>query len=98
MEGPDKLFLLVSEEEVKSHPQRADSALASFWLFVQTLFLLLFVPLFLAMGYGFPVFLIYVVLLGAENISSFAKKPVNFILSEEAHENGLLSAFGEKSR
>ena len=58
MEGPDKLFLLVSEEEVKSHLKGQTMRSLVFWLFVQTLFLILFAPLFLAMGYGLPVFVI----------------------------------------
>ena len=78
MEGPDKLFLLVSEEEVKSHLKGQTVRSLVFWLLVQTLFLLLFVPLFLAMGYGFPVFLIYVVLLGAGKYLLFRQKASKF--------------------
>ena len=74
MEGPDKLFLLVSEEEVKSHLKGQTVRSLVFWLFVQTLFLLLFAPLFLAMGYGLPVFLIYVLLLGAGKYLLFRQK------------------------
>ena len=84
MEEPDKLFLLVSEEEVKSHLKGQASRSLVFWLFVQTLFLLLFAPLFLAMGYGFPVFLIYVVLLGAGKYLLFHQKASKFYT-----ENGL---------
>ena len=84
MEGPDKLFLLVSEEEVKSHLKGQTVRSLVFWLFVQTLFLLLFAPLFLAMGYGFPVFLIYVVLLGAGKYLLFHQKASKFYT-----ENGL---------
>ena len=78
MEVPDKLFLLVSEEEVKSHLKGQTVSSLVFWLFVQTLFLLLFAPLFLAMGYGFPVFLIYVVLLGAGKYFLFRQKASKF--------------------
>ena len=78
MEGPDKLFLLVSEEEVKSHLKGQTMRSLVFWLFVQTLFLLLFAPLFLAMGYGFPVFLIYVLLLGAGKYLLFRQKASKF--------------------
>ena len=84
MEGPDKLFLLVSEEEVKSHLKGQTMRSLVFWLFVQTLFLLLFAPLFLAMGYGFPVFLIYVLLLGAAKYLVFRQKARKFFT-----ENGL---------
>ena len=79
MEGPDKLFLLVSEEEVKSHLKGQTVRSLVFWLFVQTLLLLLFAPLFLAMGYGFPVFLIYVLLLGAGKYLLFRQKASKFL-------------------
>ena len=78
MEGPDKLFLLVSEEEVKSHLKGQTVRSLVFWLFVQTLFLLLFAPLFLAMGYGLPVFLVYVLLLGAVKYLVFRHKASKF--------------------
>ena len=64
MEAPDKLFLLVGEEEIKLHLKRQTGISLAFWLFVQTLFLLLFSPLFLAMGYGLPVFMVHGLLLG----------------------------------
>ena len=78
MEGPDKLFLLVSEEEVKSHLKGQTMRSLIFWLFVQSLFLLLFAPLFLAMGYGLPVFLIYLLLLGAGKYLLFRQKASKF--------------------
>ncbi len=78
MEGPDKLFLLVSEEEVKSHLKGQTGRSLVFCLFVQTLFLLLFAPLFLAMGYSLPVFLIYVLLLGAGKYLLFRQKASKF--------------------
>ena len=78
MEGPDKLFLLVSEEEVKSYLKGQSSRSFVFWTIVQTLFLLLFAPLFLAMGYGLPVFLVYVLLLGAGKYLLFRQKASKF--------------------
>ena len=84
MEAPDKLFLLVSEEEVKSHLKGQTMRSLVVWLFVQTLFLLLFAPLFLAMGYGLPVFLIYVLLLGAGKYLLFRQKANKFFT-----ENGI---------
>ena len=78
MEAPDKLFLLVGEEEIKLHLKRQTGISLVFWLFVQTLFLLLFAPLFLAMGYGLPVFLIYVLLLGAAKYFLFRQKASKF--------------------
>ena len=84
MEGPDKLFLLVSEEEVKSHLKRQTVRSLVFWLLVQTLCLFLFAPLFLSMGYGLPVFLIYVLLLGAGKYLVFRQKASKFFT-----ENGI---------
>ena len=78
MEAPDKLFLLVGEEEIKLHLKRQTGISLVFWLFVQTLFLLLFAPLFLAMGYGLPVFLIYVLLLGVGKYFLFRQKASKF--------------------
>ncbi len=78
IEAPDKLFLLVSEEEVKSYLKGQSSRSFVFWTIVQTLFLLLFAPLFLAMGYGLPVFLIYVLLLGAGKYLLFRQKASKF--------------------
>ena len=78
MEAPDKLFLLVGEEEIKLHLKRQTGISLAFWLFVQTLFLLLFAPLFLAMGYGLPVFLIYVLLLGTGKYLLFRQKASKF--------------------
>ena len=46
MEVPDKLFLLVSEEEVKLYLKGQTVRSLVFWIIVQTLFLLLFAPLF----------------------------------------------------
>ena len=83
MEVPDKFFLLVSEEEVTSHLKGQTVRSLVFWLFVQTLFLLLFAPLFLAMGYGLPVFLIYVLLLGAAKYFLFRQKASKFSLKLE---------------
>ena len=78
MEVPDKLFLLVAEEEVKSYLKGQMLRSLVFWTIVQTLFLLLFAPLFLAMGYGLPVFLAYVLLLGAGKYLLFRQKASKF--------------------
>ena len=103
MEGPDKLFLLVSEEEVKSHLEGQTVRSLVFWLFAQTLFLLLFAPLFLAMGYGLPVFLIYVLLLGAGKYLLFRQKASkfftetgldwDFVISQESKRKQVLLRF-----
>ena len=78
MEAPDKLFLLVAEEEVKSYLKVQTVRSLVFWTIVQTLFLLLFAPLFLAMGYGLPVFLAYVLLLGTGKYLLFRQKASKF--------------------
>lgn len=78
MEVPDKLFLLVSEEEVKSYLKGQTARSLVFWTIVQILFLLLFAPLFLAMGYGLPVFLAYVLLLGIGKYLLFRQKASKF--------------------
>ena len=78
IEVPDKLFLLVAEEEVREHIQKQSLVSFIFWVSVQTLFLLLFAPLFLAMGYGLPVFLVYVLLLGAGKYLLFRQKASKF--------------------
>ena len=78
MEVPDKLFLLVSEEEVKSYLKGQTVRSLVFWTIVQTFFLLLFAPLFLAMGYGLLAFLVYVLLLGAAKYLLFRHKASKF--------------------
>ena len=78
IEVPDKLFLLVAEEEVKSYLKGQIVRSLVFWTIVQTLFLLLFAPLFLAMGYGLSVFLAYVLLLGAGKYLLFRQKASKF--------------------
>ena len=78
IEVPDKLFLLVAEEEVKSYLKGQTVRSLVFWTIVQTLFLLLFAPLFLAMGYGLSVFLAYVLLLGAGKYLLFRQKASKF--------------------
>ncbi len=78
IEVPDKLFLLVSEEEVKLYLKGQTARSFVFWTIVQTLFLLLFAPLFLAMGYGLPVFLVYVLLLGTGKYLLFRQKASKF--------------------
>ena len=78
MEVPDKLFLLVAEEEVKSYLKGQTVRSLVFWTIVQTLFLILFAPLFLAMGYGLSIFLVYVLLLGTGKYLLFRQKASKF--------------------
>ena len=74
LEAPDKLFLLVAEEEVREHIQKQSLISFIFWVSVQTLFLLLFAPLFLAMGLGLPIFGVYLLGLGDSKICDFSPK------------------------
>ena len=78
VEAPDKLFLLVAEEEVRAQIQKQSLVSFIFWVSVQTLFLLLFAPLFLAMGLGLGVFGFYVLLLGVGKYFLFQKKTGKF--------------------
>lgn len=78
IEAPDKLFLLVAEEEVKSYLKGQIVRSLVFWTIVQTLFLLLFAPLFLAMGYGLSVFIAYVLFLGVGKYLVFRHKASKF--------------------
>ena len=78
VEAPDKLFLLVAEEEVREYIQKQKLVSFIFWVSVQTLFLLLFAPLFLAMGFGSVVFGAYVLLLGVGKYFLFQKKASKF--------------------
>ena len=78
VEAPDKLFLLVAEEEVREHIQKQSLVSFIFWISVQTLILLLFAPLFLAMGLGLGVFGFYVLLLGVGKYFLFQKKASKF--------------------
>lgn len=81
LEAPDKLFLLVAEEEVREHIQKQSLVSFIFWVSVQTLFLLLFAPLFLAMGLGLPIFGVYLLVLGIAKYMIFRQKSSKFILA-----------------
>ena len=81
LEAPDKLFLLVAEEEVREHIQKQSMVSFIFWLCVQTVLLLLFAPLFLAMGLGLPIFGVYLLVLGIAKYVIFRRKSSKFILA-----------------
>ena len=78
LEASDKLFLLVAEEKVKEHIKKQSILSFIFWLCVQTVLLLLFAPLFLAMGLGLGVFGVYALLLGVGKYFLFQKKAGKF--------------------
>ena len=81
LEAPDKLFLLVAEEEVREHIQKQSMVSFIFWLCVQTVLLLLFAPLFLAMGLSLPIFGVYLLVLGIAKYVIFRRKSSKFILA-----------------
>ena len=81
LEAPDKLFLLVAEEEVREHIQKQSMVSFIFWLCVQTVLLLLFAPLFLAMGLGLPIFGVYLLVLGIAKYVIFRRKSSKFIIA-----------------
>lgn len=80
LEAPDKLFLLVAEEKVREHIQKQSMISFIYWVSVQTLFLLLFAPLFLAMGLGLPIFGVYLLVLGIAKYVIFRRKTSKFFL------------------
>ncbi|KXU15944.1 ABC transporter, permease protein EscB [Streptococcus oralis] len=74
VEKPDKLFLLVAEEEVKQYLKGQVQESLFLWLGVQSFFLLFFLPLFLALGWGLPLFAFYLISLGIGKVFLFRKK------------------------
>lgn len=79
IEGPDKIFLIVNEAEVKRYIKRQAVRSFVFWLCLQTVFLLLLAPLFLAMNLGMPIFIVYLVILGLGKYLIFQRKIKQFI-------------------
>ena len=84
LEAPDKLFLIVAEEEVKEHIKKQSLRSFVFWLSVQSFLLILLAPLFLAMGVGLPIFALYLLMMGAGKYWLFQRKANSFF-----RENGL---------
>ena len=68
MEAPDKLFLLVGEEEIKLHLKRQTGISLVFWLFVQTLFFAVICALIFSNGLWLTSFSGLCALLGVGNI------------------------------
>lgn len=79
IEGPDKIFLIVNEAEIKQYIKRQAVRSFVFWLFLQTVFLLLLAPLFLAMNLGMSIFIAYLVILGLGKYLIFQRKIKRFI-------------------
>ena len=77
MEGPDKLFLLVSEEDEVS-PQRADDAHWSFGSLSRPFSCFYLRPYFLAMGYDLPVFSGLCAFIGCRKYLLFRQKASKF--------------------
>ena len=65
---------------MREHIQKQSLISFIFWVSVQTLFLLLFAPLFLAMGLGLPIFGVYLLVLGIVKYVIFRQKSSNFFL------------------
>lgn len=84
LEAPDKLFLIVAEEEVKEHIKKQSLRSFVFWLSVQSFLLILLAPLFLAMGVGLPIFALYLLMMGVGKYWLFQRKANSFF-----RENGL---------
>lgn len=63
LEKPDMIFLLVKEEELKEYLRIQTLRATMFWGVLQTVFLLLFLPLALAMGLSGLVVIFYLVFL-----------------------------------
>lgn len=74
VESPDKLFLLVAEEEVKDYLKGRVRSSLFLWLFLQTFFLLFLAPLFLVLGLGLPLFALYTLILGLGKVWIFRRK------------------------
>ena len=80
MEAPDKLFLLVGEEEIKLHLKRQTQHSLVFWLFVQTLFLLLFAPFIFGDGLWLASLSGLCAFIGGRKISALSSKASKFLL------------------
>lgn len=78
MEKPDSLFLLVKEEELKSYLQEQTRLSYRLWVLLQTVVLLLLVPLFLALGMPLWGWFILVFLMLIAKWFVFCRKVKNF--------------------
>ena len=81
LEAPDKLFLLVAEEEVREHIQKQSLISFIFWVSVQTLFFAPVCAFILSHGSWFADFLgVYLLVLGIAKYVFFAKSLATFSL------------------
>ena len=78
LEKPDALFLLVKEEEVKNYIKGQVRKSFVFWLLIQSVILLLFVPLLLATGVNALGIVAYVFILGVAKGFVFSWKEARF--------------------
>ena len=78
LEKPDALFLLVKEEEVKNYIKGQVRKSFVFWLLIQSVILLLFVPLLLATGVNALGIVAYVFILGVAKGLVFSWKEARF--------------------
>lgn len=78
LERPDALFLLVKEEEVKRYIRGQARKSFVFWLLIQSVVLLLFVPLLLATGLDKLAIVAYILVLGVAKGAVFSWKKARF--------------------
>ena len=78
LEKPDALFLLVKEEEVKNYIKGQVRKSYVFWFLIQSVILLLFVPLLLATGVNALGIVAYVFILGVAKGFVFSWKEARF--------------------
>ena len=78
LEKPDALFLLVKEEEVKNYIKGQVRKSFVFWLLIQSVILLLFLPLLLATGVNALGIVAYVFILGVAKGLVFSWKEARF--------------------
>lgn len=96
LEKPDALFLLVKEEEVKNYIKGQVRKSFVFWLLIQSVILLLFVPLLLATGVNALGIAAYLLILGVAKGLVFSWKEARFY--QDGNLNWTLAIARENAR
>ena len=96
LEKPDALFLLVKEEEVKNYIKGQVRKSFVFWLLIQSVILLLFVPLLLATGVNALGITAYLFILGVAKGLVFSWKEARFY--QDGNLNWTLAIARENAR
>ena len=96
LEKPDALFLLVKEEEVKNYIKGQVRKSFVFWLLIQSVILLLFVPLLLATGLDKFAIVAYILVLGVAKGAVFSWKEARFY--QDGNLNWTLAIARENAR